>query len=115
MAAHTISWAFLAILFAFAASAIPLAWTAAALAGEGKVKIGNFTFDPPVLKVKAGTVVTWTNEDDIPHTIASADRAFKSKALDTGDKYAFTFTALGSYAYFCSLHPHMQGKIVVTP
>lgn len=113
MAARTISWAFLAIFFAFATSAVPLAWTAAALAGEGKVKIGNFTFDPPVLKVKAGTVVTWTNEDDIPHTVASADRAFKSKALDTGDKYTFTFTAPGTYEYFCSLHPHMTAKIIV--
>jgi plastocyanin len=113
MAARTISWAFLAILFAFALSAIPLAWTAAALGGEEKVRITNFTFDPPVLKVKAGTAVAWFNEDDIPHTIASADRAFKSKALDTGDKYTFTFTAPGTYAYFCSLHPHMTAKIIV--
>ncbi len=113
MAVRTISWVFLTILCAFALSAIPRAWTAAALAGEEKVKITNFTFDPPVLKVKAGTAVTWSNEDDIPHTVASADRAFKSKAVDTGDNYTFTFTAPGTYVYFCSLHPHMTAKIIV--
>ena len=59
--------------------------------------------------------MTWRNEDDIPHTIASTVRAFKSKALDTDDSFSFTFTEPGSYDYFCSLHPHMTGKIVVEP
>jgi amicyanin len=95
------------------AVAFPLLLAAAARAEEAMVKIENFTFDPPVLKVKAGTAVTWTNEDDIPHTVASADRAFKSTALDSGDNYTFTFTAPGSYEYFCSLHPHMTAKIIV--
>ena len=57
--------------------------------------------------------MTWTNRDDIPHTVASATKAFKSPALDTDDSYSFTFTTAGSYEYFCSLHPHMTGTIVV--
>ena len=78
------------------------------------VSIANFTFTPPTLTVKAGTAVTWTNADDIPHGIASANNAFaKSKALDTDDTYTFTFTTPGVYAYFCYLHPHMTGTIVV--
>jgi plastocyanin len=85
----------------------------AARAADLEVKIDNFTFSPQRLTVKAGTTVTWTNEDDIPHTVASSTKAFKSKALDTDDKFSFTFTTPGSYEYFCSLHPHMTGAIVV--
>ncbi len=59
--------------------------------------------------------MTWRNEDDIPHTVASSVRVFKSTALDTDDSFSFTFTEPGSYDYFCSLHPHMRGKIVVEP
>jgi amicyanin len=77
------------------------------------VGIDNFTFNPQTLTVKAGATVTWTNKDDIPHAIAAVNREFKSKALDTGDAYSFTFTTPGTYAYFCSLHPHMTGTIVV--
>ena len=78
------------------------------------VNIDNFTFTPPTLTVKAGTAVTWTNRDDIPHGIASSSNAFtKSKALDTDDTFAFTFTTPGTYQYFCYIHPHMVGTIVV--
>jgi amicyanin len=76
-------------------------------------KIENFTFVPQHLTVKTGTTVTWTNADDIPHTVASTTKAFKSKVLDTNDKYSFMFTTAGTYEYFCSLHPHMTGTIVV--
>ncbi|SRR6266545_100452 len=77
------------------------------------ITIDNFTFDPPNLTVKAGTTVTWLNRDDIPHTVASATKLFRSKALDTDDTFAFTFTSPGAYDYFCSLHPHMKAMIVV--
>jgi amicyanin len=78
------------------------------------VSIDNFSFSPKELKVKAGTTVTWTNRDDIPHGIASSNNAFaKSKALDTDDSYSFTFTAPGTYQYFCYIHPHMVGSIIV--
>jgi amicyanin len=77
------------------------------------VTIDNFTFGPQQIKVKAGDTVTWTNHDDIPHTVRSTTAAFKSNALDTDDKFSFTFAAPGKYDYFCSLHPTMTGSIVV--
>jgi plastocyanin len=80
---------------------------------ETEVKIDNFAFAPHRVVVKAGTTVTWINDDDIPHTIASSTKLFKSNALDTKDKFSFTFTTPGAYEYFCSLHPHMTGTIVV--
>lgn len=80
----------------------------------GAVSIDNFTFSPPKLTVKAGTTITWTNRDDIPHGIASSNNAFsRSKALDTDDAFLFTFTTPGTYQYFCYIHPHMVGTIVV--
>jgi plastocyanin len=78
------------------------------------VSIDNFTFAPQQLTVKAGTTVTWTNKDDIPHGIAATGNAFnRSKALDTDDSYSFTFATPGTYQYFCYIHPHMTGTIVV--
>jgi plastocyanin len=78
------------------------------------VSIDNFTFTPQTLTVKAGTTVTWTNKDDIPHGIAATGNAFRrSNALDTDDSYAFLFTTPGTYQYFCYIHPHMTGTIVV--
>jgi len=78
------------------------------------LSIHNFTFTPQTLTVKAGTTVTWINKDDIPHGIASSNNAFKkSGALDTDDSYSFAFTTPGTYKYFCYLHPHMVGSIVV--
>jgi plastocyanin len=82
-------------------------------AADVEVKIDNFTFNPQKLTVKAGTTVTWINEDDIPHTVAASSKVFKSKTLDTDDKFSFTFTTPGSFEYFCSLHPHMTGSVVV--
>jgi plastocyanin len=76
------------------------------------VSIDNFTFAPVELKVKVGDTVTWTNHDDIPHTIVSAGK-FRSKTLDTDNSFSFTFAAAGDYKYFCSLHPHMTGMIKV--
>lgn len=77
------------------------------------VKIDNFTFNPATVTVKAGTAVHWTNSDDIPHTVASTDKAFKSKVLDTNDDFEFKFDKPGTYEYFCSLHPKMTGKVIV--
>ena len=82
-------------------------------AAAAEVKIDNFTFSPQQVTVKAGDTVTWVNRDDIPHTVTSTTMTFRSKALDTDDKFSFTFATPGSYAYFCSLHPHMTGTIVV--
>jgi plastocyanin len=79
---------------------------------EVKVNIDNFTFEPKDLTVKVGTTVTWTNRDDIPHTVVSAGK-FRSKTMDTDGTFSFTFTAAGDYKYFCSLHPHMTGSVKV--
>src|SRR5262245_41603082 len=77
------------------------------------VTIDNFTFGPAEVKVPVGTTVTWTNKDDIPHTVVNTDKTFKSKVLDTDEKFSYTFTKAGSYAYFCSIHPKMTGTVVV--
>ncbi len=82
-------------------------------ADEARVSIDNFTFTPALLHVPPGTTVTWMNGDDIPHTVKAVDKSFRSKPLDTGDHFAFTFLTAGDYDYFCSLHPHMTGKIIV--
>jgi plastocyanin len=78
------------------------------------IKIDNFSFTPQTVTVPAGTEVTWTNQDDIPHTVVSEDKTtFKSHALDTDEKFSFTFTKPGTYTYFCSIHPKMTAHIVV--
>lgn len=77
------------------------------------VKIDNFSFGPAELTVPVGTTVTWTNRDDIPHTVVSVDKVFKSKVLDTDETFSFTFDTAGTYPYFCSIHPKMTGKVLV--
>ncbi|MCE4059735.1 cupredoxin family copper-binding protein [Pandoraea sputorum] len=88
---------------------------AAATTDPGAVHIDNFTFSPATLTVKAGTRVTWTNRDDEPHTVTSSSnpRTFASGALDTDGTFAFTFDKPGTYPYYCAIHPHMTGVIVV--
>ena len=77
------------------------------------VKIDNFSFTPQSLTVHPGTTVTWVNKDDVPHTVTSTDKKFKSRTLDTDERFSFTFSAAGTYNYFCSVHPHMTAKIIV--
>jgi plastocyanin len=82
--------------------------------GAITVTIDNFSFGPMQLEIKAGTEVTWINKDDVPHTVVSDDhKLFKSRALDTDEKFSFTFKDPGTYEYFCSVHPKMTGKIIV--
>ena len=81
---------------------------------ESRVTIDNFTFKPDVITVPIGTRIVWENDDDIPHSIVETQGKFHSPALDTQDKYGFTFATAGSFEYFCGLHPHMKGKVVVT-
>jgi amicyanin len=79
------------------------------------VNIFNYKFDPEKLTIVAGTTVTWTNKDEIPHTVASSDKSFKgSGGLDTGESYSYTFDKPGTYKYYCTLHPFMTGVVVVT-
>jgi len=78
-----------------------------------EVKIDNFSFGPAALTVAAGTTVTWVNHDDIPHNVQSTDKLFKSKVMDTDEKFSFTFAKAGEYPYFCGIHPKMTGKVIV--
>ena len=93
----------------------PFAAATAATAGTEAVQIENYRFSPGSLTVPVGTTVTWTNHDEVPHTIVDDDdpRTFRSAGLDTDDSLSFTFTKAGTYRYFCSVHPHMTGTIVV--
>ena len=84
-----------------------------AAAPTAEVKIDNFSFGPQTVTVKVGATVTWTNRDDIPHTVVSTDGVFKSKVRDTDEKFSYTFAKAGTYPYFCSIHPKMTGTVVV--
>jgi len=85
-----------------------------ALAGTNEVTIDNFSFQPATLTVPVGATVTWINRDDVPHTVVSNDKkTIVSPALDTDEKFSYTFSASGTNDYYCSVHPHMKGKIIV--
>ena len=90
-----------------------LAYGAVAAQDANVVTIDNFTFTAPELTVAVGTTVKWVNHDDIPHNVVDKNKAFRSKALDTDDAYSYTFARAGTFDYFCGLHPHMVGKIIV--
>ena len=102
----------IAILLLFAGSpSVTAADHSAAAAAE--VKIDNFSFGPQTITVPVGATVSWTNRDDIPHTVVSTDGVFKSKVRDTDEKFSYTFDKAGTYPYYCSIHPKMTGKVVV--
>lgn len=97
------------------AGGMALAAMPAAAASEVSVMIDNFSFSPAEVTVAVGTRIIFTNRDDIPHTVTDSaqPRMFKSPAMDTGESFAFTFEKPGTTRYFCSLHPHMMGSVVV--
>lgn len=82
-------------------------------AASAEVKIDNFSFGPQTITVPVGATVVWTNHDDIPHTSVSTEGVFKSKVMDTDEKFSYTFTKAGTYSYYCSVHPEMTGQVVV--
>jgi amicyanin len=112
-----------------AAAALWLAWPAVAPAQtpaptpaqvpaqmEGtQVEIRAHAFSAPTVTVKAGTTVTWINHDDDTHTVTSSVDTFRSPGLDTDETFSYTFTTPGTYEYYCTLHPLMTGKVIVTP
>ncbi len=90
--------------------------TSATAAEAGPIVIiDNFMFGPMDVTIPVGSAVTWVNHDDDPHTVAAVDKSFKSPPMDTNERYTRTFDKPGEYAYFCSLHPQMIGKIIVKP
>lgn len=112
MKRHDSTWA-LVVALALMLAGLAVAASAQSTADLIEVRIDNFSFGPTEVTVPAGTTVTWTNHDDIPHTVVSTDKVFKSKVLDTDDRFSFTFSDPGTYPYFCSIHPKMTGKVVV--
>jgi plastocyanin len=93
---------------------VPLESAAAAASAEGsRITVDNFSFSPTAAAVPAGATVTWTNRDDVPHTIVSTERMFRSQALDTDQHFSYRFDTPGTYSYYCSLHPKMTGRVVV--
>jgi plastocyanin len=109
-----------AVIFA-AALGVPFfggAWAgweslAAAPPAAANVVIDSFSFGPGTVTVPRGTTVTWTNKDDDTHTVVSDSKLFKSPALDTDDTFTFTFGQAGTFKYYCTLHPYMQGTVIV--
>jgi plastocyanin len=85
----------------------------AVAADATQVTIDNFTFSPTPLSIAAGSTVTWTNRDDIPHSILCPALNVHSHPLDTGDSFSFRFQTAGTYDYLCGIHPHMHGQIIV--
>jgi plastocyanin len=101
--------------FAAGAAVCCVVYGALAASGETHLTIDNFTFNPDTVMVSVGTKIVWENNDDIPHSIVETTGKFHSAALDTEDKFSFTFDKAGIFEYFCGLHPHMTGKVVVAP
>ena len=116
------AWSPKALFAVLAVSAVAIVSSGASFAEDAihpvaaeplTIKIDNFTFTPAEVTVSAGTSITWVNNDDIPHTVTASNKEFKSKPLDSEDKFSFVFSAPGSYDYFCSLHPHMKARVIV--
>ena len=84
-----------------------------AAVGEAEIAIQSFQFVPAILTVAPGTAVTWVNKDEEPHNVVSPDRAFRSKAIDGGEKFTNVFDKPGTYNYICAVHPHMRGTVIV--
>lgn len=95
-------------------AAMMLASAAAHAGNEVQVTIKSFAFGPDSIEVPAGTTVVWVNKDNEPHTVVSDGKLFHSEALDTDERFSVTFDKPGTYGYFCTLHPHMTGKVVVS-
>ena len=84
-----------------------------AAVGEAEISIQSFQFVPAILTVAPGTAVTWVNKDEEPHNVVSPDRAFRSKAIDGGEKFTNVFDKPGTFNYICAVHPHMRGTVIV--
>jgi plastocyanin len=77
------------------------------------IEIHKFAFAPKEITVTPGTKIVWINHDETPHTIIAADKSFASKAMDTDDRFEYTFANEGEFGYFCTLHPFMTGIVHV--
>jgi len=82
-------------------------------ARQGDIDIVNFRFSPRTLTVPVGTKITWTNRDDVPHTVTSVNKVFSSPMLDTEESFSKVFNEPGTFDYFCAMHPKMTGTVLV--
>ena len=105
----------LAVLATLGAGGVVTRRGLAATAGDATVAIQDFAFGPNTITVRRGTKVTWTNNDDEPHTVVSDSdpKLWKSPPLDTDESFSLVFDKPGTYKYFCTIHPRMQGTVVV--
>src|SRR5216683_6441141 len=104
-----------AALIAIAGTPLVVSGSLGAAESSAEIHIQNFTFGPALLKVKAGTAVTWVNDDEEPHNVVNIGqptRVFRSGGMDGDDRYSFTFDTPGTYEYICSVHPYMNGEVV---
>ncbi|NLF12044.1 MAG: cupredoxin family copper-binding protein [Anaerolineaceae bacterium] len=88
------------------------------MAGEVEVNIADFNYDPQDLTVQVGDTVTWTNNDDVAHTVTAGTPdspmgEFDSGELQPGDTFSYTFDQAGTFDYFCTLHPDMTASVTV--
>ena len=100
------------LAFVFGSALTALAINAGAM-GTTLIEIHTFAFAPKEITVTPGTKIVWTNHDETPHTIIAADKSFASKAMDTDDRFEYTFANEGDFSYFCTLHPFMTGTVHV--
>jgi len=88
---------------------------AGATAQDASVRMADMAFSPASVSVPAGSTVTWTNDDSVPHTVTFGDAGpASSDTIDRGGTFAATFDEVGSYAYVCTLHPGMEGTVEVS-
>ena len=104
-----------ALLFTALASTPGLAEDQQDAAASPVVSIDHNTFIPSEITVAPGTIVTWVNNEAMPHTVVDLNKGFRSKTLVKDAKFSFTFTTAGDYSYLCSIHPNMKGKVIVKP
>src|SRR3954454_9306853 len=105
----------LAAVLVAGAPPMPVGEQATRAATSTVIVIKDYAFGPSSMSVEPGTTVTWVNEDESPHTIADKGKAFRSAALDTNDRFSYTFTQPGEFTYYCTMHPMMVGRIIVKP
>jgi plastocyanin len=110
----------IALIFSFAissckkdSSSSPSSNNTTGTKNGNEVSIINMAFSPTTLTTNAGTTVKWTNNDGVTHTVTSNTSVFDSGNLSNGKSYSFTFSAAGTYKYYCAIHPSMTGTIIV--
>ncbi len=93
--------------------ATPMASPAASPVAGTAVEIRNFAYNPPTIQVPVGGTISWTNQDQVPHTATADDGSFNTNPLTNGQSASHTFAAAGSFPYVCLFHPYMKGTVVV--